>query len=208
MPESHLGPPGAGLRAAGVERTRRNLVAAGRRLLVERGYHRLSLEDVAAAAEVTRVTIYRRFGSKLGLLDAIAEDLAQRAQVVTAVGDAAALTDPVAAFRAMVREFCRFWDTDPDLLRRLVSLSAVAPEAQRLIDDRERWRYDQISGFVHRLAGADRLHPAFDGDHAVAAIGAVTGFPACDAMASRLGVGLADLEGPLIALLAGVVRLG
>ncbi|GAA4628968.1 hypothetical protein GCM10023196_047620 [Actinoallomurus vinaceus] len=182
-------------------------MAAGRRLLVERGYHRLSLEDVAAAAEVTRVTIYRRFGSKLGLLDAIAEDLAQRAQVVTAVGDAAALADPVEAFRAMVREFCRFWGTDPDLLRRLVSLSAVAPEAQRLIDDRERWRYDQIAGFVYRLAVTDRLQPAFDADHAVAAVGAVTGFPACDAMASRLGVGLADLDGALIALLAGVVRL-
>lgn len=76
-----------------------------------------------------------------------------------------------------------------------------------LIDDRERWRYDQISGLVDRLARADRLHPAFDADHAVAAIGAVTGFPACDAMASRLGVRLANLDGSLIALLAGVVRL-
>ncbi|TCC60928.1 TetR/AcrR family transcriptional regulator, partial [Kribbella pittospori] len=31
------------------------------------GYRSLSLEQVAADAEVTRVTIYRKFGNKLGL---------------------------------------------------------------------------------------------------------------------------------------------
>jgi AcrR family transcriptional regulator len=199
--------PERGLRAAGVARTRRNIVAAARRHLVESGYHRLSLEQVAADAGVTRVTIYRQFSSKLGLLDAIAEDLAAHAQVVPGMHAAAEVADPPAAFTAMVSQLCRLWSTDPDVFRRLISLAAVDPEARQVITSREQWRYAQIATFVHRLAAADRLHTPFDSEHAIAAIGAVTSFPACDEMATRLRVNLDQLDRPLLALLTSVVHL-
>jgi AcrR family transcriptional regulator len=199
--------PEPGLRAAGVARTRRNIVAAARRHLVDSGYHRLSLEQVAADAGVTRVTIYRQFSSKLGLLDAIAEDLAARSRVVAGMRTAAGVDDPAAAFAAMVSQLCRFWSTDPDVFRRLISLAAVDPEARQVIAGREQWRYDQIATFVRRLAAADRLRAPFDPQHATAVIGAVTSFPACDEMASRLDVDLGRLDRSLLALLTSVVHL-
>ncbi len=189
-----------------MQRNRRNIVAAGRRHLVEAGYHRLSLEQVAADAGVTRVTIYRQFTSKLGLLDAIAEDLAQRAEVVTGM-QAAAAADHPDAFRMMVSELCRFWDTDPDLFRRLISLAAVDPEAHHVVSSREQWRYEQISTFVHRLAAGGRLRTPFEVEQAVATVGATTSFPTCDEMATRLQCGLGQLDQLLIALLASVVHL-
>jgi AcrR family transcriptional regulator len=196
-----------GLRAAGVQRTRSGILTAARRHLVEAGYHRLSMEDVAADAGVTRVTIYRHFDSKLGLLDAIADDLAQRARIVTGMHEAAEIGDPVAAFTAMVTVLCRFWNSDPDVFRRLISLAAVDPEAQQVIAGREQWRYEQVSMFVRRLNDVDRLHTPFDVRRATAVVGTVTSFPACDEMATRLRIGLTELDQLLLPLLAGVVRL-
>ena len=195
------------MRAAGVQRTRRDILAAARRHLIEAGYHRLSMEEVAADAGITRVTIYRHFDSKLGLLDAVAEDLAQQAHVVTGMHGAAEIADPVSAFTAMVAELCRFWSTDPDVFRRLISLAAVDPEAQRVIASREEWRYQQIGTFVRRLAQADRLRTPFDARRATAVVGTVTGFPACDEMATRLRTSLTELDQLLLSALASVVRL-
>jgi AcrR family transcriptional regulator len=190
-----------------VERTRCNVIAAIRKGLIETGYHRLSLEQVAEDAGVTRVTIYRRFGSKLGLLEATAEHLAQQAQVVPGLRAAAAEPDACAAFRAMVAELCRFWSADPDLFRRLVGLAAVDPETRQVIGDREQWRHEQVAAFVHRLDAEGRIRPPFDADQATAAVAAVTGFPSCDDMATRMVLPHSDLADLLLALLSGVVVL-
>lgn len=197
----------SGLRAAGVQRTRRSILTATRRHLVDSGYHRLSLEDVAADAGVTRVTIYRHFDSKLGLLDAIGEDLAQQAGLVSGVHDAARIADPVRAFTATVGELCRFWSTDPEVIRRLISLSAVDPEAQQVIAWRERWRYRQIEALAQRLADADRLLPPFDVQQGTAVVGTVTSFPACDEVAIQLRLDLGELTQLLLPLLTSVFRL-
>lgn len=196
-----------GLRTAGVQRTRRSILTTARRHLIEAGYHRLSLENVAADAGVTRVTIYRHFDSKLGLLDALGEDLAQQAGLVAGIREAAAVADPMAAFTAMVSELCRFWSTDPEVFRRLISLSAVDPEAQHVIVNRERWRYEQIRIFVQRMAHADRLQAPFDVHQATAIVGTVTSFPSCDEIATQLRTDLTKLSQTLLPLLTSVVRL-
>jgi AcrR family transcriptional regulator len=196
-----------GLRARGVQRTRTNILLAARQHLIASGFRNLSLEQVAADADITRVTIYRTFGNKLGLLDAVAEDLSQRAGLVAGVHAAATLDDPVAAFKQMVSELCRFWSTDPDLFRRLISLSAVDPEANQVISSREQWRFDQATLFVTRLAEADRLRRPFDTDTAAAAVGATTSFTTCDEIATRLHLSHDKVEDLLLALLHGVVQL-
>jgi AcrR family transcriptional regulator len=208
MAERHDRPVAGMRRAAGVARTRSSIVAAGRQHLIDRGYHRLSLEEVAAAAAITRITIYRQFGSKLGLLEAIADDVAERSLVVPRVAAAAAMPDPSDAFRALIRELCHFWATDPDLFRRLVSLSAVDPSAQQIIDVKEDWRYDQVRAAVNRMAAEGRLRLPFNSRLAGAVIGAMTSFPACDDMATRLHMPLTDLDELLLALIATVVDLG
>jgi hypothetical protein len=107
----------------------------------------------------------------------------------------------------MVAELCRFWHTDPLLLRRLISLSSLDPEADQVIAEREQWRFDQVAAVVHRLADAGRLRARFDEHQAAVAIGTMTGFPFCDQLATRLGRELAELGDVLLVLLGGVVRL-
>ena len=196
-----------GLREAGVQRTRRNVVAAVRERLIEVGYHGLSLEQVAEDAGITRVTIYRQFGSKLGLLQAVADDLTERGQAAERLGAAVAIPGAPAAIRSLVSELCQFWATDPPLFRRMVSLAAVDPEARQVIETREQWRFDGISNLVSRLASEDRLRAPFGENQAAATIAAVTSFPACDQIVSALGVSFTELPTLLLPLLGAIVDL-
>ena len=50
------------------EEADREILAATLRLLPEQGYDRLSMEAVAAEADVTRATVYRRYASKAELI--------------------------------------------------------------------------------------------------------------------------------------------
>ncbi|MDG4821693.1 TetR family transcriptional regulator [Asanoa sp. WMMD1127] len=53
-------------------RLRATLVAAARELAVARGWREVRMADVAAAAGVSRQTVYNEFGDKSGLADALA----------------------------------------------------------------------------------------------------------------------------------------
>lgn len=56
------------------------ILAAARALFYERGIHRVGVELVAAEAEVTKKTLYDRFGSKDGLVLAYLRDRRERWQ--------------------------------------------------------------------------------------------------------------------------------
>lgn len=60
-------------RAERAEATRRRVVEAASRLFVQTGYRSTTIEAVAAAADVSVETIYKRFGNKAGLLKAARE---------------------------------------------------------------------------------------------------------------------------------------
>lgn len=86
------------------EQTGRRILTEASALFAEHGYASVSLEDVAAAASVTRGAVYHHFGSKRGLFEAVAASAQQ--QVATAVIEAAdGAPDPWAALVAGCRAF-------------------------------------------------------------------------------------------------------
>src|SRR5690348_18233667 len=60
-------------RAERAEATRLRVVEAAGRLFVERGFRATTIESIADAADVSVETIYKRFGTKAGLLKAARE---------------------------------------------------------------------------------------------------------------------------------------
>lgn len=54
-----------------VEETRGKLIAAARRAFAEKGYSAASMDDLTAAAGLTRGALYHNFGDKKGLLQAV-----------------------------------------------------------------------------------------------------------------------------------------
>ncbi|GGQ18754.1 AcrR family transcriptional regulator [Actinomadura coerulea] len=72
-PESGAGRPGA--RRDRREQTRAALLAAAERLWAERGIHGASLDDIAAAAGLTKGAVYSNFAGKTDLLLALMEHI-------------------------------------------------------------------------------------------------------------------------------------
>ncbi|MFE3455745.1 TetR/AcrR family transcriptional regulator [Nonomuraea sp. NPDC059194] len=67
-----------GARAAAVEATRTRVIEAAASLWMQRWYAEVTLQDIAAEADVSVQTIVNRFGSKEGLADAVADWMASR----------------------------------------------------------------------------------------------------------------------------------
>jgi AcrR family transcriptional regulator len=137
--------------AAATEKRARVIEAAARSLRQDASIASFSLDAVAKAAGVTRLTVYHQFGSRRGLLEAVFDDIAQRGGL-TEIADAMAMPDPRAALDRLVEIFCAFWSRDP-AVGRLHEAMATDPEfAQALLERNER-RRKTFHALVRRAAG-------------------------------------------------------
>src|SRR5712664_3406840 len=98
--------------AAAAEKRDRVLDAAAKLLREDASIARFSLDGVAKAAGVTRLTGYNQFGSRRGLLEAVFDEIAREGGLAR-IPDAMAITDPRAALDRLVEIFCAFWNRDP-----------------------------------------------------------------------------------------------
>ena len=104
-----------GARAEAAAATGERIVAAAHRRFVELDYEDVTLDSVAADADVTVQTVLRRFGSKEGLARAI-RDL-QTSQIVNQ-RDTAPVGDVPGAIRILVEHFEQTGDNALHLLRQ------------------------------------------------------------------------------------------
>src|SRR5215472_11401403 len=81
--------PSTTLRSQHVEATRRAVLASARSLFGRQGYAQTSVDEIAAAARVTKGAVYHHFASKEALFRAVYEEVEAEAQA-----RAAAVVDP------------------------------------------------------------------------------------------------------------------
>ncbi len=154
-----------GRRQPEVERTRSAILAAARRLVVDLGPES-SLARVAEAAGVSRITVYNQFGSKAGLLEALAAGAGRELQGAPGPGTDAGFTDDL---KLRIEQACASWAADPDLYRQL--------HGHR----REHGGQAEIDrALAERLAAHDRLRPGCSIKEAEDVIGILTSFPVFD----------------------------
>jgi len=170
------------------------LVGAAATLIEQEGFHGLSLDVLARRAGVTRRTVYNRFGSKLGLLNAVMDDLAQRANA-SGFTEIAKRGDSSAAAIELLRATCGLWSVNRPLHRRLVGLAAVDPDTASVLSEREARRRGPWLVVVSRLQAEDRLRDV-SADSVLAAMLQLSSFPFFDGVAAEEG----DLE-PTVKLL-------
>ncbi|MBN8988320.1 MAG: TetR/AcrR family transcriptional regulator [Rhizobiales bacterium] len=136
--------------AAAAEKRERVLEAAATLLREDASIARFSLDTVAKAAGVTRLTVYNQFGSRRGLLEAVFDGIARQGGL-HGIADAMAMADPRDALDRLVEIFCTFWNRDP-AIGRLHDAMATDPEfAEALIERNER-RRKGLSALVDRIA--------------------------------------------------------
>ena len=143
-------------RAAAAAETRAQIIQAAVGLL-EDGPTQMSLEAVAKAAGVTRLTVYKQFGSRRGLLEAVFDENARRFGIVR-MAQAITHEDPRQGLRLAVEILCDFWGSHPSFARLHDAAAADAEFAEALAtrNERRRWVFDQLLARLPGPEGAKR----------------------------------------------------
>jgi len=148
------------LREAAAAGTRERVLEAAVALLREiDDISAFTLDAVAKAASVTRLTVYNQFGSRLALIEAMFDRIADLGGLV-ALRSAMELSDPEAAISEIVRIFCTFWGSDT-AVQRLNETIMLDAEIERSVAARHERRRRLLTviierAFPHAPAGARR----------------------------------------------------
>ncbi|MET9736426.1 TetR family transcriptional regulator [Streptomyces sp. NPDC006458] len=167
VPPIAVAETGLGLRERKKLRTRQAIREAARRLIDERGYDNTTIEQIAAAAEVSPSTVFRYFPSKEHIV--LTDDYANFGMAF--LRERPADEPPLAALRAVVTEMVRRLSEDfseeyrwrRELVRQVPAIRALVGESQ------DRW-VEIVSEVLAERAGlpADDLEIRF-------LVGAMTG---------------------------------
>jgi AcrR family transcriptional regulator len=140
-----------GQRQVTTEQTRARIIDAARELLVASdGFSGFSIDAVARAADVARMTVYYQFGSKIGLLEALSDSLAAHGGMEQ-LAAAFQRPDPLDALAEYIAVFGRFWNSDRLVTRRLRALAALDPDFELVVQARDERRREGLRVIVRRL---------------------------------------------------------
>jgi AcrR family transcriptional regulator len=172
-----------GRRQAAADRTRARILTAARELLSSgEGLTGFSVDAIARQAGVARMTVYYRFGSKVGLLEALCDDLAARG-LIERLGAAFGRPEPRDALAAFIATFGHFWASDRLILRRLRALGTLDPELEQALRARDERRREGLRVLVRRLKAKHGLPGARSVAEAVGVLHTLTSFETFDNLA-------------------------
>lgn len=159
--------------AAADEKRTRVLAAATALLRKEASISGVSMDAVAKAAGVTRLTVYNQFQSRRGLLEAVFDKIAGDGGLGR-IAEAMTATDPGAAIDRLVEIFCDFWSHD-EAIGRLSEAAASDPEFSQAIAERVERRRKSLTVLVERAFS--KGEPAKSKRDAVDLIFTLTSYP-------------------------------
>jgi len=131
-------------RLSGPER-RQSILKEAQQLFAEKGFHGVSIDEIARAVSVSPAILYRHFDSKQSLYDAVLQELSsQRESYVDAVVNSDANFEEVLI--GMTEVFIRSIDENPNLLRiEMQSLLDGNPATSEFFENRWKSFTDYIN---------------------------------------------------------------
>jgi AcrR family transcriptional regulator len=129
------------------------VLEATERLIKDDSFHTATMDELAAAAGVSRATVFNRFGSKLGVLQALFTR-GMEGPEMEAIREALAIEDPVAALEAVVEASCAIWETHGYIHEQLEAIAVLEPGASALIAEQRDEQRVEIQRLIRRLERA------------------------------------------------------
>ena len=131
------------------------ILKESQRLFAEKGFHGVSIDEIARAVHVSPAILYRHFDSKQALYDAVLAELSsQRESYVEAVINSGANFEEVLV--SMTEVFIRSIDENPNLLRiEMQSLLNGNPATSEFFENRWKSFTDYINFSLNELLAYD-----------------------------------------------------
>jgi AcrR family transcriptional regulator len=175
-------------RSGGADSVERVLEAA-ERLMREDAFHLATVDELAAAAGVSRATVFNRFGSKLGVLQALFTR-GMEGPEMEAIREALELEDPVAALEAAIEASCAIWESYAVIHEQLQAIVVLEPDASALVDQQRKEQRADLLALARRLSRARRLRPGLGETRAAAALHMLTSLESFLWLRRRYGLSL------------------
>ncbi len=131
------------------------ILKESQRLFAEKGFHGVSIDEIARAVNVSPAILYRHFDSKQALYDAVLAELSsQRESYVEAVINSGANFEEVLV--SMTEVFIHSIDENPNLLRiEMQSLLDGNPATSEFFENRWKSFTDYINFSLNELLAYD-----------------------------------------------------
>ena len=174
-----------GRREQSAQQTRDKVLEAAAELLAEEGFRGITIQRVALAANVSRVTVYDHFRDKAGLLEALAWWVFARLDI-DRVRLARLQPDVRTALRDFVRENARMFDAAGTHGRAVLKTAGTDLDGAAVLEatyfDARR---GSIGELVDRLADEGQLNPTWPRDRAVDALMVITSLEAFETVTAH-----------------------
>jgi len=183
------------------DRTRTAIIEAAGRLWMERGLHGVGLEEVAAAAGVTRRTVYLHFGSKPALLLAYVHRSEAGAGLPSLVAAMTTAATPGEMIETLGRIQVEYVPKVFASMRLVNAARSSEPAAAEVWDDRMRARRTAFRAVASRLSEMGSLDPALSLDDAVGLLWVLTAPHMYEFLVVELGWSLERYRGHIVRLI-------
>ena len=181
------------------------VLEAAERLIRDDAFHTATMDELAAAAGVSRATVFNRFGSKLGVLQALFERAMEGPQM-DAIREALEIEDPVAALEGLIAASCAIWDREGYIHQQLQAIVVLEPDASALIDEQKHEQRADLQALARRLSKAGRLRPGLGQVRAVATLHTLTSLETFLWLRRDYGLSLRQTRDTITALARTVLR--
>ena len=182
-------------RASSAQANGERILEAARDLFGEHLFDQVSLDDVAARAQVTVRTVVRRFGSKGQLFSAVTDD---RAQAIRRTRDETPVGDITEAVRGLVASYEEWGDVVLHMLaqeRRTAAIGVLVEKGRRY---HQAWVRRAFSPLLDEL-------PKTEKRRRLAQLTAVTDIYSWKVLRRDLGLNPADVEVSMRDLISDIV---
>ncbi len=154
--------------------TRQRILDVATELMTESGFHPVAIDDIAARAAVSRPTVYRHFGSKVGLFEAVAWNVLSTAGIAR-VDKARELADPLVALREFLRANCRMFAEMGNRLSAALDVARHEPDIAEILEITYYGRrIDSLQQLTARLVDSGHIKPEWTHDQVVDALVVLT----------------------------------
>jgi AcrR family transcriptional regulator len=181
------------------------VLEAAERLIKEGDFHAATMDELAVAAGVSRATVFNRFGSKLGVLEALFTR-GMEGPEMEAIQEVLALEDPVAALDAVVEAGCAIWEACGFVVQQLQAVAVLEPDAAALVDQQRDEQRADLQRLARRLAKAGKLRPGLSQARATATLHMLTSLESFLWLRQSYGVSLRQTREMLAELARTLLR--